>query len=178
MKNFQKALTIAFIAVLLCVSAARWLSPVQAQMGIPDGMIRVASNFTVAETSDRLEALFEERRLTVMARVDHAQNAASVGKELGPTELFIFGNPAAGTPLMQCSQTVAIDLPQKMLIWQNEAGQVWLAYNDPYYLMERHGIDECEMVIERISQVLEDIAGRATQTISAGHSDIRYDYLG
>lgn len=173
MKNFQKALTLSLLVMLLCISTARWLLPAQAQTSIPDGMIRVASSFTVAETSDRLEALFDERRLNVMAHIDHAQNAASVGKELRETQLFIFGNPAVGTPLMQCSQTVAIDLPQKMLIWQDAADQVWLAYNNPYYLMDRHDLDECEMVIERISQVLEDIAGKATQMATIENSDVR-----
>ena len=129
----------------------------------PDGLVQLTSNFSVAETGDRLVTLLEERRLNLFARIDHAQNAASVGKDLRDTQLFIFGNPNVGTPLMQCNQSVGIDLPQKMLIWQDESNQVHLAYNDPHYLMDRHALNDCKPIIERISQVLDDLAQRATQ---------------
>lgn len=78
--------------------------------------------------------------MTVFTRIDHSAGAKKVDKELRPTELVIFGNPKVGTPLMQCVQTVAIDLPQKMLIWQDEAGTTWLSYNNPSYLAKRHHI--------------------------------------
>jgi uncharacterized protein (DUF302 family) len=75
-----------------------------------------------------------------MARIDHAAAAAAVGMELRPTELVIFGNPRAGTPIMQAVQTVGIDLPLKALVWQDEGRTTWLAYNDPQWLAQRHGV--------------------------------------
>ncbi|MDB9525308.1 DUF302 domain-containing protein [Oscillatoria sp. CS-180] len=162
MKPLQKISIVAFLVILLCFSVSRWTASAVAETGGPNGMVQFTSRFTLAETSDRLTALLEERQLNLMAQIDHAQNARSIGKELRDTQLFIFGNPAVGTPLMQCAQTVAIDLPQKMLIWTDETDQVHLAYNDPYYLMDRHALGDCEMVIERVSQVLEDIATQAT----------------
>lgn len=80
-----------------------------------------------------------------------------------PTQSVIFGNPKVGTPLMQCSQTVAIDLPQKALIWQDETGQVWLTYNDPQYLEVRHGIDGCQAVVVKIQTALKNFTQVATQ---------------
>lgn len=163
MKRFRIVGAIAFSIALLCWLVIRCVSPVAAEMVVPQGLVQVASNFSVAETGDRLEALLAERRLNLVTRVDHARNAASVGKDLRDTQLFIFGNPNVGTPLMQCNQTVGIDLPQKMLIWQDATEQVWLAYNDPQYLMSRHTLSACEPILERIHQVLEDLAFKATQ---------------
>ncbi|MEM6836512.1 MAG: DUF302 domain-containing protein [Cyanobacteria bacterium P01_C01_bin.120] len=162
MKKIKSLLSLLLgTAAVLCIVIASQLAPVAADAQTENnGLVQLSSNFSVSETGDRLEALLEERRLTLMARIDHAQNAASVGKELRPTELFIFGNPAVGTPLMQCNQSVAIDLPQKMLIWEDASEQVQLAYNDPEYLLARHQLEACEPVIERVSQVLEDIAMR------------------
>jgi uncharacterized protein (DUF302 family) len=156
------------IAVLACAIACFWTvvacSAGQADMHrTENGLVQVQSQFDVATTGDRLASLLQERGLTLMARIDHAQNAATVDQELRDTQLLIFGNPNVGTPLMQCNQTVAIDLPQKALIWQDEAEQVWLAYNDPQYLMERHHLVGCEPVIERVSQALNGLALAATQ---------------
>lgn len=125
------------------------------ESGVQDaGLVVVASPYSVAETGDRFEALLNERGVTVFARVDHAAGAAGVELDLRPTEVIIFGNPRVGTPLMQCAQSTAIDLPQKLLIWQNEAGDVYLGYNDPRYLASRHGIAGCEEAIARVEQVL------------------------
>jgi uncharacterized protein (DUF302 family) len=158
------------VALLISAIACFWMvlaySPGagQADMhGAGNGLLQVPSQFTVAETGDRLEKLLQERGLTLMARIDHAQNAASVDQDLRGTQLLIFGNPAVGTPLMQCSRTIGIDLPQKALIWQDEAEQVWLAYNDPEYLMERHSLTGCESVIEGVGQALNGLAMAATQ---------------
>jgi uncharacterized protein (DUF302 family) len=162
----RRKLFLAWVAtaVLFCGTIATVNIPVAAQSPMSEtGLIQLSSEFSVAETSDRLAALLAERHLNVFARIDHAQNAASVGKDLRPTTLFIFGNPAVGTPLMQCNQSVAIDLPQKMLIWQDADDQVWLTYNDPQYLGERHDLAGCEMILDRIGQVLGDIAQQATQ---------------
>ena len=78
------------------------------------------------------------RGMTVMARIDHGAAAAKVGLELRPTEVVFFGNPSAGTPLMQAAQTMAIDLPLRALVWQDAEGRTWLAYNDPEWLAQRH----------------------------------------
>ena len=82
---------------------------------------------------------------------------------LRPTEVVIFGNPKVGTPLMNCAQSVAIDLPQKALIWQDEAGEVWLAYNDPAYLAGRHKIEGCDEVLKKVSGALANFAAAATK---------------
>jgi uncharacterized protein (DUF302 family) len=81
--------------------------------------------------------------------------------ELRPTELVIFGNPKVGTPLMQCKQTVAIDLPQKMLIWEDESGLVWISYNEPQYISDRHNIQGCDENIGKIKTALSNFANSA-----------------
>jgi uncharacterized protein (DUF302 family) len=106
----------------------------------PPGLISLKSTFPVKETADRLVHGVESKGLTVFCRIDHAAGAAAAGLQLRPTELVIFGNAKGGTPLMQATQTIGIDLPLKALAWQDAAGQTWLSYNDPAWLTERHGI--------------------------------------
>jgi uncharacterized protein (DUF302 family) len=108
-----------------------------------EGLTAVRSAYGPKETMDRLESLLKEKGMTIFARVDHAAGAAKVGKRLRPTEVLIFGNPQGGTPFMECSQTVGIDLPLKMLVWEDEAGQTRLGYNDPTFLAGRHGVPQC-----------------------------------
>ena len=127
-----------------------------------DSLVSVKSQYSVKETADRLENVLKSKGMNVFGRIDHAAGAKKVDKELRPTELVIFGNPKVGTPLMQCAQSVAIDLPQKALIWQDESGQVWLAYNDPEYLKARHSIEGCDPVIEKIKGALANFAKAAT----------------
>ena len=126
------------------------------------GLITVKSAHDVKTTADRLESVLKQKGMNVFGRINHAQGAQKVGKELRPTELIIFGNPKVGTPLMQCRQSVGIDLPQKALIWQDEQGQVWLSYNDPNYLVERHQITGCDEVIKKITGALGNFAKAAT----------------
>ncbi len=128
-----------------------------------DGLISVKSAHDVKTTADRLENVLKAKGMTVFARIDHALGAVRVGKSLAPTELVIFGNPKIGTPLMQCSRTVAIDLPQKALIWKDGKGVVWLTYNDPVYLMKRHGLQDCKKIISKVSGALKNFAKAATQ---------------
>jgi uncharacterized protein (DUF302 family) len=104
------------------------------------GLVTVASGWSVGETIDRLQAVVTGAGLLVFARIDHAANAARVGMELRPTELLIFGNPRGGTPLMQDRQTSGIDLPVKALAWQDPEDKVWLTYNDATWLADRHGL--------------------------------------
>lgn len=126
------------------------------------GMVRLKSEFDVATTADRLVSLLDKKGMKVFIRVDHAAGAEAAGLELRPTELVIFGNPKVGTPLMQCSQSVALDLPQKALIWQDEKGEVWLGYNAPRYVAERHAVQGCEQSIQKIEKALANFARGAT----------------
>lgn len=128
-----------------------------------DGLIRVSSASSVADTATKLEQVLRAKGMTVFARIDHAKGAAGVGLTLQPTEVVIFGNPKVGTLLMNCSPQVAIDLPQKALIQQDEQGQVWLSYNDPVYLAERHDIQGCEKPLQKVSGALKAFAEKATQ---------------
>ena len=127
-------------------------------------MINVKSAHSVAITADRLENILQAKGMTVFKRVNHAAGAASVGKELRPTELVIFGNPKVGTPLMQCSHSIAIDLPQKALIWEDDGGQVWLSYNDPQFLALRHDTRGCDAVLKKVAGALANFANKASGT--------------
>jgi uncharacterized protein (DUF302 family) len=127
-----------------------------------DGLIRVKSNHDVKVTADRLEQVLKAKGMTVFIRINHAAGAEKVGKQLRPTELVIFGNPKIGTPLMQCAQSIGIDLPQKALISEDESGQVWFSYNDPAYLAKRHNVKGCDAVLNKVTNALAKFAGKAT----------------
>lgn len=125
-----------------------------------DGVIAVKSPRSAKETMDRFEGLAKQKGLNVFARIDHAAGAAKVDKTLRPTEVLIFGDPKSGTPLMECAQSVGIDLPQKALVWEDASGQVWLGYNDPAYLARRHGAAQCPAV-GNLSKALSGLAAGA-----------------
>jgi uncharacterized protein (DUF302 family) len=126
-----------------------------------DGLVSYESHYSVKETADRFENIAKSKGLTLFARVDHQKNAASVGLELRPTEVIIFGNPKVGTPLMQCEQQVAIDLPQKVMVREDADNKVWLSYNNPNYMMKRHDIKGCDKLIDKISGVLSKLSKAA-----------------
>jgi uncharacterized protein (DUF302 family) len=126
------------------------------------GIVTVQSNHSVSITADRLEPILKEKGMTVFSRIDHAAGAAGIGETLRPTILFIFGNPRAGTALMKCGQTAGIDLPLKILIWEDDAGLVKLSYNDPRYIADRHGISDCGQVLEKMDGALKGFAEQAT----------------
>jgi uncharacterized protein (DUF302 family) len=129
----------------------------------PDGLISIASQHSAHDTVERLIAALAKRGLTVFARVDHAAGAASVGLPLRPTEVVLFGNPKGGTVLMQDQQTAGIDLPLKVLIWEDAAGKAWLAYNDPYWIKQRHGLGTTSATaVEALAEVLDAIARDVT----------------
>ena len=128
-----------------------------------NGIVRIKSTNSVAVTIDRLESALNSKGMTIFKRISHADGAAAVGLELRPTELLIFGNPKVGTPLMQCGQTTALDLPQKALAYADENGQVWLLYNDPEYIADRHDVENCTEVINKISKALANFARAATE---------------
>ena len=107
-----------------------------------DGVVSVPSSQSVKSTVDKLETVVKDAGFAIIARVDHAGAAAKADLALRPTELLMFGNPKGGTPLMQAQQTIGLDLPLKMLAWQDEAGKVWISYNAPVWLGTRHGLGE------------------------------------
>ncbi len=126
-----------------------------------DGLVAVKSSRSAKDTMSRLEDVVKQRGLNVFARIDHAAGAARIGKALRPTELLIFGNPQGGTPFMECEQTLGIDLPLKALVWEDGSGQVWLGYNDPAYLAQRHAVAQCP-VVENLRKALSGIAEAVT----------------
>jgi uncharacterized protein (DUF302 family) len=116
------------------------------------GIIDVPSRYSVPETLARLQSILKEKGLTVFALIDHSGEGEKAGLTMRPTQLLIFGSPKGGTPLMVAAPRLAIDLPLKALAWQDEQGQVWLSYNSPEYLRERHGFP---------AEFLKNIAGIA-----------------
>jgi uncharacterized protein (DUF302 family) len=135
-------------------------------IGVPsfgaEGLVTRRSVHSVDDTMNRLEQAVRARDLVVIARVDHAGAAQKAGLSLRPTQLLIFGHPRSGTPLMAGAQTIGIDLPLKALVWQDDQGQVWLGYNDPAWLAQRHGITEPPPVLQGVKAALEALAGSAT----------------
>jgi uncharacterized protein (DUF302 family) len=128
-----------------------------------EGLTTMRSSYGPTETMNRLEAEVKAKGMTVFARIDHAAGAAEVGLSLRPTELLIFGNAKAGTPLMQSIQTIGIDLPLKALVWQDASGNTWLSYNDPGWLAKRHGLGhEVEATVSAIAAALDAVARAAT----------------
>lgn len=129
-----------------------------------NGLVTIASKHSVKATIDRLEAAAKAKGMTVFARIDHAAGAAAVGMPLRPTELIVFGNAKGGTPLMQASQAIGIDLPLKALAWEDAAGKVWLAYNDPAWLAARHGIaQETAAATAQLGAALAGLAQHAAE---------------
>jgi uncharacterized protein (DUF302 family) len=129
-----------------------------------EGLTTVPSSFEPKTTMDRLEAEVKAKGLTVFARIDHAAGAAQAGLSLRPTELLIFGNAKAGTPLMQANQTIGIDLPLKALVWQDASGKTWLSYNEPSWLAKRHDVGAtADQIIETMATLLGAISRSATE---------------
>ncbi|HEU5053035.1 MAG TPA: DUF302 domain-containing protein [Hanamia sp.] len=129
-----------------------------------NGLITTQSDYSVKETIDRVASIVQSKGLTVFARIDHGDNAAKQGLQLRPTELIIFGNPKAGTVLMQDKQTSGIDLPVKALAWQDEEGKVWLTYNDTNWIANRHGLSEkSASVIKAIEEGMALVTNGATK---------------
>lgn len=128
-----------------------------------DGLTSVESRFGPKETMDRLLAEINATGMKVFARIDHTAGAAEVGLTLHPIELIIFGNARGGTPLMQSVQTVGIDLPLKALVWQDAAGKTWISYNEPKWIVQRHGVTHVEAIVNKLADLL-----RAISTAAAG----------
>ncbi|HEY6831412.1 MAG TPA: DUF302 domain-containing protein [Pseudolabrys sp.] len=130
-----------------------------------DGLITVPSAHDFETTLGRLLAVLADKSIAVFARVDHAAGAADVGLRLRPTTLVVFGNPIAGTPLMEAAQVAGIDLPLKALVWQDADGTVKLTYNDPHWIATRHRLsNDAAKSVTGMSTLLAALAQRATGT--------------
>lgn len=123
-----------------------------------NGMVHLSSAYSFPETLLRLESVVQSKGLAIFCRVDHSGEAEKAGLKMNPTQLVIFGSPKAGTPLMVASPTLAIDLPLKALVWEDAGGKVWVSYNAPEYLKQRHNIpDELVKNIAGIGPLLESV---------------------
>jgi uncharacterized protein (DUF302 family) len=129
-------------------------------MSQENGLVQVPSRYSVEETLKRLESTLAAKGLQIFARVDHSGEAEKVGLKMRPTKLLIFGSPKGGTPLMVAAPSLAIDLPLKALVAEDEKGKVWLTYNDPEYLKKRHGVpDELVKNIAGAGPLMEKAVG-------------------
>ena len=131
---------------------------------IVEGLTTVPSRFGPKETMDRLATEIQAREMKVFARIDHAAGATEVGLTLRPTELIIFGNARGGTPFMQSVQTVGIDLPLRVLVWEDAAGKTWISYNEPGWIARRHGVHNAEQVVSKMGAALSAIARKAANS--------------
>lgn len=164
------SITALALAVSSCASVENILNTPDKMPSMPKtmtainaekGLVTMQSNHSVQDTADKLVAIIESKGMKVFARVDHQKNAQSVNLALRPTQVIMFGNPKAGTPLMNCEQSVAIDLPQKILISEDTNKKVWLSYNNPEYLKTRHNIKGCDSEIASISKALDSVSKAA-----------------
>lgn len=125
------------------------------------GLVKKASPYSVSETLNRLESVLTQKGITIALRWAHGARANGVDIPLRPTEVMIFGNPKLGSHLMTSAQTAGIDLPLKALAWQDANGQVWLAYNDPAYIAQRHGIADRDKILAKMSGALNKLTDAA-----------------
>jgi uncharacterized protein (DUF302 family) len=128
------------------------------------GLTTLPSSHNAAETIERLKALLGQKGIQIFAHIDHAAGAQKVGLSLRPTQVLIFGNPQAGTPLMQSRQTIGLDLPLRALVWEDESGKVWLTYNQPEFLARRYHVTDCEEAVKALSAGLAALARAATSS--------------
>ena len=148
-----------FIQLITTVSLFSFLSLTFAA----EGLIVHQSSFTPKQTMDKFETLVKQKGLNILARINHSTGAQKIGKQLPATELLIFGNPKGGTPFMECAQTTGIDLPLKVLVWQDKDNKVWLGYNDMAFIANRHNIKECPAV-NKLQQALAGLVKQALTT--------------
>jgi uncharacterized protein (DUF302 family) len=128
-------------------------------LGKGEGVINAPSNYSVDQTVEKLKGILQAKGVTLFALVDHSGEAERVGIKMRPTKLLIFGSPKAGTPLMLATPSIAIDLPLKILVWEDNQGKVWVSYNSIAYLQERHGVPQ---------ELLKNIAVAETLAVKAG----------
>ena len=152
----RSSVSVVTIALVFAASNSRQREEMRMAPGAANGIISKPSNHSVDQTVDKLKSILDARGVTLFALVDHSGEAAKAGLNMRPTKLLIFGNPRAGTPVMLAAPSIAIDLPLKILVWEDDRGRVWLSYNDPAYLQRRHGVPR---------QLLQNIA--AAETLAA-----------
>ena len=129
---------------------------------LKDGIVTKESKRSFEDTYNALKSALEANpAISIMAEIDHKKNAENNGLELSPTRLIIFGNPNMGTPLMQEEQSIALDLPQKMLVWENAEGKVFVSFNDPYYVAERHSVENNDELLDKMDKALNNLAKKA-----------------
>jgi uncharacterized protein (DUF302 family) len=134
MKRWQ--LVPLFLSIVLPSSAADYAAHKK------NGIVDVSSNHSVDMTVDKLKGILQSKGITLFVVIDHSGEAAKVGIKMPPTKLLIFGNPKGGTPPMLAAPSIALDLPLKILVWEDSQGKVWLSYNSPEYLKERHRLPQ------------------------------------
>ncbi|MEW6590944.1 MAG: DUF302 domain-containing protein [Pseudomonadota bacterium] len=144
---------------MVALSAALLVPPAFAQ----DGMVALPSAHSTAASLDRLETIAKTRDLKIFARIDHAGGARSVGQTLRPTELMIFGHPKAGTPLLQCAQGYGLELPLRVLAWEDAQGKSWLGYKDPASYAISPASPECEAAFKRVMGTLDTLVREAAR---------------
>jgi len=127
-----------------------------------NGLITKPSANSVKETIDRLENVLKSKGITIVVRWAHHEKAANAGISLRPTELILFGNPKLGSHMFTSQQTAGIDLPMKALAWEDANGKVWLTYNDPAYIAKRHGIEDREEIVKKMTGALNKFSNIAT----------------
>lgn len=171
-----QAIAVAVILALVGVAMAAYLvsirgatnsdsssyeeAPMHAQPAADNGIAKIPSNHSVDETVERLKLILQTKGVTLFALVDHSGEAEKVGLKMLPAKLLIFGSPKAGTPLMVAAPSIALDLPLKILVSEDSQGKVWLSYNRPAYLMERHGVSQT--LLPNIA-VVEALASKAAE---------------
>lgn len=129
-----------------------------------EGIITKSSSKSFTETYNSLKkALSANENISIIAELDHQKNASSVGMDMRPTKIILFGNPKLGTPLMQVDQKIGLDLPQKMLVWEDSESNVYVSYNDPAYIANRYSISGKDEVIKTIESALEKLSNIATE---------------
>lgn len=156
-KRFYRLHTGSIAALLL---GLLWMAPAPAAT-TGRGMLTVRSSHSVTATVARLTRIVKKNHLQLIAVVNHSGAARKVGLPLRPTELVIFGNPLLGTKMMDLNQTAGLDLPLKVLVWQNAQGQTWLGYNNPTYLAQRYGIAPSAPVIQKMSAAMKRLTAAA-----------------
>ena len=144
------------------IFAAALLLLLSATSALSEKLVALESEYDVKETLDRLAAELDKRGIKVAARIDHAAGAKAIGMELPPIEVLMFGNPRLGTPLMQSAPAIGIDLPMKVLAWQDNAGKVWIGYTAPETLKARHDISDRDEVFRLMAAALDGLAKSAS----------------
>lgn len=150
----MKLMYTVFIVIFLGIASSSYAD---------NGLIVKPSSYSVTQTLDRLTTILKKKGISVFARINHAQNAEKAGLTLLPNEVIIFGKAQLGTPLMLSQPQAAIDLPLKAIAWQDKDGNVWLAYNSPAYIAQRHAVTDNQKVINKMTGALNKFSDFATQ---------------